>query len=174
MGHDVKRKSSNVKSFDCSGRIPGSTAISASRLYAASNHMNVCSCPSFKSSAYLSPISGSRRALGAWSARRGRPRSLLRMEFGTLSPMLQSVLRAGTDHAATGRPATNVACLSLYIEGGFASEANRGRCWVSFTAFWNMPLDELTDLKDRLHHFREIGRTKEVARPSRKALKLVS
>ena len=37
-----------------------------------------------------------------------------------------------------------------------------------FYCFLNMPLDELFDLKDRLHHFVKLGRTEGVAGSSPK------
>jgi hypothetical protein len=43
-----------------------------------------------------------------------------------------------------------------------------------FYCFLNMPLEELTDLKDRLHHFVKSAGPKESPALPRKTLKLVS
>jgi DNA-binding MarR family transcriptional regulator len=43
-----------------------------------------------------------------------------------------------------------------------------------FYCFLNMPLDELTDLKDRLQHFVKSAGPKELPAPPRNILKVVS
>jgi len=96
MRHDVKRKSSNVKSSIAPVEIPGLDSHPASRSTAASNHMTRLFVPFLsKARRDLSPISvlvvlWERGAQGV-----GDLASLLRMEFGTLSPMLKRIESKG-------------------------------------------------------------------------------
>src|SRR5258707_13417220 len=75
MQRELRRKSLNAKSTIAPMEMPGLDGHLCFALYAASNHMTRLFVPFLqKLGVTYPPVSGSRRALGAWSARRGRPR----------------------------------------------------------------------------------------------------
>ena len=95
--------------------MPGLDSHLCFALYAASNHMTRLFVPFLrKARRDLSAISGSRRALGTRGPQGvGELATLLRMDFGTLSPMLKRLESKGLGYpTAPGQP-MNDACLSI-------------------------------------------------------------
>ena len=88
--------------------------------------------------------------------------SLLRMEFGTLFPMLKRIERKGL--ITRQRPPSDERRVLVDLTSKGVSLRKRTEQMLGeFYCFLNMPLDELTDLKDRLHHFVKSAGPKESA-----------
>jgi MarR family transcriptional regulator, organic hydroperoxide resistance regulator len=76
----------------------------------------------------------------------------LRMDFGTLSPMLKRM--EGKGLVTRRRQATDERRVRIELAPKGVSLRKRTEQMLGeFYCFLNMPLDELFDLKDRLHHF---------------------
>jgi MarR family transcriptional regulator, organic hydroperoxide resistance regulator len=99
--------------------------------------------------------------------------SLLHMDFGTLSPMLKRIEAKGL--VTRRRQATDERRVLIELTPKGVSLRKRTEQMLGeFYCFLNMPLDELTELKDRLHHFVRSAGPKEPPMTSGKTLKLVS
>lgn len=98
--------------------------------------------------------------------------SLLRMEFGTLSPMLK---RMGSKRLITRQrsPSDERRVVVALTTKGIFLRKRTEHMLGEFYCFLNMPLDELTDLKDRLHRFVKSAGPKEIPPLPRRALKIV-
>src|SRR3981189_3990108 len=108
MRHDVKRKSLNAKSTIAPVEMPGLDGHLCFALYAASNHMTRLFVPFLQKLGVTYPqylvlvVLWERGAQGV-----GDLASLLRMDFGTISPMLKRIegkglitrQRQGTDES---------------------------------------------------------------------------
>ena len=88
--------------------------------------------------------------------------SLLRMEFGTLSPMLKRIESKGLI-TRQRPPSDERRVLVALTSKGVSLRKRTEQMLGEFYCFLNMPLDELTDLKDRLHHFVKSAGPKESA-----------
>jgi DNA-binding MarR family transcriptional regulator len=169
MRHDVKRKSSIAPV-----EMPGLDSHLCFALYAASNHMTRLFVPFLQKLGVTYPqylvlvVLWERGAQGV-----GDLASLLRMEFGTLSPMLKRIESKGL--ITRQRPPTDERRVVVALTSKGTSLRKRTEQMLGeFYCFLNMPLDELTDLKDRLQHFVRSAGPKDLPAVPRKALRPVS
>ena len=174
MRHDVKKKSPSVKSSIAPVEMPGLDSHLCFALYAASNHMTRLFVPFLEKLGVTYPqylvlvVLWERGPQGV-----GELACLLRIEFGTLSPMLKRIESKGLitrQRKLIDERRVVVALTSKEVSLRKRTEQMLGE----FYCFLNMPLDELTDLKDRLHHFVKSAGPKELPAPRRNMLKLVS
>ena len=122
-------------------------------LYAASNHMNRLFVPFLKALGVTYPqylvlvVLWERGSLGG-----GELASALGLDFGTISPLLQRLEHKGLirrdRHAVDQRRIV----VSL-TRSATALRKRAQRMLGEFYCFLNVPVDELVDLKDRLHRF---------------------
>jgi DNA-binding MarR family transcriptional regulator len=152
--------------------VPGLDSHLCFALYAASNHMTRLFAPFLQKLGVTYPqylvlvVLWERGPQGV-----GELASLLRMEFGTLSPMLKRIESKGLI-TRQRPPSDERRVLVALTSKGISLRKRTEQMLGEFYCFLNMPLDELTDLKDRLHHFVRSAGPKEL--PARKTLKLVS
>jgi DNA-binding MarR family transcriptional regulator len=87
--------------------------------------------------------------------------AMLRMDFGTLSPMLKRM--EGKGLVTRRRQATDErrVCIELTPKG-VSLRKQTEQMLGEFYCFLNIPLDELFDLKDRLHRFANSAGPKEL------------
>jgi MarR family transcriptional regulator, organic hydroperoxide resistance regulator len=170
----IKRKSPNAQSPIAPVEMPGLDSHLCFALYAASNHMTRLFAPFLQKLGVTYPqylvlvVLWERGPQGV-----GDLASLLRIEFGTLSPMLKRIERKGL--ITRQRPLTDERRVLVALTSKGVSLRKRTEQMLGeFYCFLNMPLDELTDLKDRLHHFVKSAGPKEWPAHPRKTLKLVS
>jgi len=169
MRHDVKRKSSIAPV-----EMPGLDSHLCFALYAASNHMTRLFVPFLQKLGVTYPqylvlvVLWERGAQGV-----GDLASLLRMEFGTLSPMLKRIESKGLITRQRS-PSDERRVLVALTSKGVSLRKRTEQMLGEFYCFLNMPLDELTDLKDRLQHFVKSAGPKEPPALPRKILKMVS
>jgi DNA-binding MarR family transcriptional regulator len=174
MRHDVKRKNPNVKGSIAPVEIPGLDNHLCFALYAASNHMTRLFAPFLQKLGVTYPqylvlvVLWERGAQGV-----GDLASLLRMEFGTLSPMLKRIESKGLI-TRQRPPSDERRVLVALTSKGVSLRKRTEQMLGEFYCFLNMPLDELTDLKDRLHHFVKSAGPNESPTLPRKILKVVS
>ena len=174
MRHDARRKTSNVRSPVAPVEMPGLDSHLCFALYAASNHMTRLFVPFLQKLGVTYPqylvlvVLWERGAQGV-----GDLASLLRMDFGTLSPMLKRI--EGKGLITRQRQATDERRVLVDLTPkGLSLRKRTEQMLGEFYCFLNMPLEELTDLKDRLHHFVKSAGPKESPALPRKTLKLVS
>lgn len=173
MRHDVKRRSPTARSAPAPVEMPGLDSHLCFALYAASNHMTRMFVPFLQKLGVTYPqylvlvVLWERGPLGV-----GELAALLRMEFGTLSPMLK---RIESKRLITRQrsPSDERRVVVALTSKGLLLRKRTEQMLGEFYCFLNMPLDELTDLKDRLHHFVKSAGPKESPALPRK-LKLVS
>jgi DNA-binding MarR family transcriptional regulator len=169
MRHDVKRKNPITPV-----EMPGLDSHLCFALYAASNHMTRLFVPFLQKLGVTYPqylvlvVLWERGAQGV-----GDLASLLRMEFGTLSPMLKRIERKGLI-TRQRPPSDERRVLVALTSKGVSLRKRTEQMLGEFYCFLNMPLDELTDLKDRLHHFVKSAGPNESPVLPRKILKVVS
>jgi DNA-binding MarR family transcriptional regulator len=85
----------------------------------------------------------------------------LRMDFGTLSPMLKRM--EGKGLVTRRRQAADERRVRIDLTPtGLSLRQRTEQMLGEFYCFLNMPLDELFDLKDRLHHFANSAGPKEL------------
>ena len=90
--------------------------------------------------------------------------SLLRMDFGTLSPMLKRLESKGL--VTRRRQATDERRVLVDLTPKGVSLRKRTEQMLGeFYCFLNMPLEELFDLKDRLRHFVNSAGPKDARTP---------
>jgi len=95
------------------------------------------------------------------------------MDFGTLSPMLKRLETKGL--VTRRRRATDERRVLVDLTPkGVLLRKRTEQMLGEFYCFLNMPLDELTDLKDRLHHFVKSAGPKGSPALPRRILKVVS
>ena len=174
MQREVRRKSLNAKSTIAPVDMPGLDSHLCFALYAASNHMTRLFVPFLQKLGVTYPqylvfvVLWERGPQGV-----GDLASLLHMEFGTLSPMLKRIESKGL--ITRQRQATDERRVLIDLTPKGRSLRKRTEQMLGeFYCFLNMPLEELTDLKDRLHHFVKSAGPKESPALPRKTLKLVS
>ncbi len=174
MRYDVRRKNLNVRSSVAPVEVPGLDSHLCFALYAASNHMTRLFVPFLQKLGVTYPqylvlvVLWERGPQGV-----GDLASLLRMEFGTLSPMLKRIESKGL--ITRQRPPSDERRVVVALTSKGTSLRKRTEQMLGeFYCFLNMPLDELTDLKDRLQHFVRSAGPKDLPAVPRKALRLVS
>ena len=174
MRRDVRRKTSTVRSPIAPVEMPGLGSHLCFALYAASNHMTRLFVPFLQKLGVTYPqylvlvVLWERGPQGV-----GDLASLLRMDFGTLSPMLKRLETKG--FVTRERQATDERRVLVDLTPkGLSLRKRTEQMLGEFYCFLNMPLEELTDLKDRLHHFVKSAGPKESPALPRKTLKLVS
>lgn len=153
MGRDLKRKASGVQGAVAPAEMPGLDGHLCFALYAASNHMTRLFVPFLQKLGVTYPqylvlvVLWEHGPQGV-----GDLASLLRMDFGTLSPMLKRL--EGKGFVTRRRQATDErrVLVELTPKGGSLRKRTE-QMLGEFYCFLNMPLEELFDLKDRLRHF---------------------
>src|SRR6476661_1532186 len=153
MRHDIKRKSAAAQSSIAPVEMPGLDSHLCFALYAASNHMTRLFVPFLKKLGVTYPqylvlvVLWERGAQGV-----GELATALQMDLGSLSPMLKRLEAKG--FVTRRRQAEDERRVLVDLTPKGATLRKRTEQMLGeFYCFLNMPLDELTDLKDRLHHF---------------------
>jgi MarR family transcriptional regulator, organic hydroperoxide resistance regulator len=122
-------------------------------LYAASNHMTRMFAPFLNKLGVTYPqylvlvVLWERRGQGV-----GELATALQMDLGTLSPMLKRLEAKGLVTRRRQADDERRVLVDLTPQGT-ALRKRTEQMLGEFYCFLNMPLDELFDLKDRLHHF---------------------
>ena len=122
-------------------------------LYAAGNHMTRLFAPFLQKLGVTYPqylvlvVLWERGPQGV-----GDLAAALRMDFGTLSPMLKRIEGKGLITRRRSPADERRVQVGLTLEG-MALRERTEQMLGEFYCFLNMPLDELFDLKDRLRHF---------------------
>ena len=145
--------------------MPGLDSHLCFALYAASNHMTRLFVPFLQKLGVTYPqylvlvVLWERGPQGV-----GDLASMLRMDFGTLSPMLKRIESKGL---VTRRrsPRDERRVLVALTSKGVSLRKRTEQMLGEFYCFLNTPLDELIDLKDRLHHFVNSAGSKEARTP---------
>ena len=174
MRRDVRRKNLNVRSSVAPVEVPGLDSHLCFALYAASNHMTRLFVPFLQKLGVTYPQYLVLVVLwerGPQSV--GDLASMLRMDFGTLSPMLKRIESKGLITRQRS-PLDERRVLVALTSKGVSLRKRTEQMLGEFYCFLNTPLDELTDLKDRLHDFVRSAGPKELPSLPRKTLKLVS
>lgn len=174
MRHDVKRKSLVAKRAIAPVEVPTLDSHLCFALYAASNHMTRLFVPFLQKLGVTYPqylvlvVLWERGPHGV-----GELASLLRMELGTLSPMLKRIESKGL--ITRQRPLSDERRVLVALTSkGTLLRKRTEQMLGEFYCFLNMPLDELMDLKNRLQHFVRSAGPKELPTLSRRAPKLAS
>ena len=151
--HAKAKKILNFQKSMAPVEIPGLDGHLCFALYAAGNHMTRLFAPFLQKLGVTYPqylvlvVLWERGAQGV-----GDLASLLRMDFGTLSPMLKRLESKGL--VSRRRQATDERRVLVDLTPQGVSLRRRAQQMLGeFYCFLNMPLDELFDLKDRLRHF---------------------
>src|ERR1700739_4834829 len=153
MRHDVSGKSLNVRSSIAPVEVPGLDSHLCFALYAASNHMTRLFVPFLQKLGVTYPqylvlvVLWERGPQGV-----GDLASLLRMDFGTLSPMLKRLEGKGLV-SRRRQVADERRVLVDLTPQGVSLRRRTEQMLGEFYCFLNMPLDELFELKDQLGHF---------------------
>jgi len=154
--------------------VPGLDSHLCFALYAAGNHMTRLFVPFLQRLGVTYPqylvlvVLWERGPKGV-----GDLASLLHMEFGTLSPMLKRIEGKGLI-TRQRLPSDERRVLIALTPKGQALRKRTEQMLGEFYCFLNMPLDELNDLRDRLHYFVDSAGPKELSKGPRRALKLAS
>src|SRR5579863_6227008 len=142
--------------------MPGLDSHLCFALYSASNHMTRMFVPFLRKLGVTYPqylvlvVLWERGPQGV-----GDLASLLRMDFGTLSPMLKRLESKGL--VTRRRQATDERRVLVDLTPKGRSLRKRTEQMLGeFYCFLNMPLDELFNLKDRLHNFVNSAGPKEL------------
>jgi DNA-binding MarR family transcriptional regulator len=161
MQREVRRKSLNAKSA-APVEMPGLDGHLCFALYAASNHMTRLFLPFLQKLGVTYPqylvlvVLWERGPLGV-----GDLASLLRMDFGTLSPMLKRLESKGL--VTRERQAADERRVRVDLTPKGVSLRKRTEQMLGeFYCFLNLPLAELFNLKDRLRHFVSASGPKEI------------
>ena len=174
MRYYVRRKTSTIRSSIAPVEMPGLDSHLCFALYAASNHMTRLFVPFLQKLGVTYPqylvlvVLWERGPQGV-----GDLASLLRMEFGTLSPMLKRIESKGLI-TRQRPPSDERRVLVALTSKGVSLRKRTEQMLGEFYCFLNMPLDELTDLKERLHHFVKSAGPKESPALPRKTVKVIS
>jgi MarR family transcriptional regulator, organic hydroperoxide resistance regulator len=163
MRREVRRKSLNAQSLIAPVEIPGLDSHLCFALYAASNHMTRLFVPFLQKLGVTYPqylvlvVLWERGPQGV-----GDLASLLRMDFGTLSPMLKRLETKGL--VTRRRQATDERRVLVDLTPkGLSLRKRTEQLLGEFYCFLNVPLAELFDLKDRLRHFVRSAGPKETS-----------
>jgi MarR family transcriptional regulator, organic hydroperoxide resistance regulator len=153
MRREARRKSLSAKSRIAPVEMPGLDGHLCFALYAASNHMTRLFVPFLQKLGVTYPqylvlvVLWERGPQGV-----GDLASLLRMDFGTLSPMLKRLQAKGLV-TRRRQAADERRVLVDLTPQGVSLRKQTEQMLGEFYCFLNMPLAELFDLKDRLRHF---------------------
>jgi MarR family transcriptional regulator, organic hydroperoxide resistance regulator len=167
MRRAVKIKSLGVQSAIAAVEMPGLDGHLCFALYAASNHMTRLFVPFLQKLGVTYPqylvlvVLWERGPQGV-----GDLASLLRMDFGTLSPMLKRLESKGFVNRRR-QAADERRVLVDLTPKGVSLQKQTKTMLGEFYCFLNMPLEELFDLKDRLRHFVNSAGPKEANTPIR-------
>jgi DNA-binding MarR family transcriptional regulator len=168
MQREVRRKSLNAKSTIGPMEMPGLDGHLCFALYAASNHMTRLFVPFLQKLGVTYPqylvlvVLWERGPQGV-----GDLASLLRMDFGTLSPMLKRLETKG--FVTRERQATDERRVLVDLTPkGLSLRKRTEQMLGEFYCFLNVPLAEFFDLKDRLRHFVSSAGPKETRTNSAK------
>src|SRR3954447_10801169 len=162
MRHDVKRKSSIAKGSIAPVGVPGLDSHLCFALYAASNHMTRLFAPFLQKLGVTYPqylvlvVLWERGPQGV-----GDLATLLRMDFGTLSPMLKRLETKGFV-TRERQPTDERRVLVDLTPKGLSLRKRTEQMLGEFYCFLDVPLTELFDLKDRLRHFVNSAGPKEI------------
>src|SRR6185436_2786472 len=153
MRYDVKRKDLAVKRAIAPVEVPTLDSHLCFALYAASNHMTRLFVPFLRKLGVTYPqylvlvVLWERGPQGV-----GDLSALLRMDLGTLSPMLKR-LEAKVLLTRRRQAADERRVLIDLTPKGVSLRKRTEQMLGEFYCFLNVPLEELFDLKDRLRHF---------------------
>lgn len=171
MQREVRKKAQDVQDLVAPVEMPGLDSHLCFALYAASNHMTRLFVPFLQKLDVTYPqylvlvVLWERGPQGV-----GDLAALLRMDFGTLSPMLKRLETKGL--LSRRRQATDERRVLVDLTPNGVSLRKRTEQMLGeFYCFLNMPLAELFDLKDRLHHFVASAGPKETKTTALKASK---
>src|SRR6185295_578435 len=174
MRSNVKKKGSNVQSSIAPVEMPGLDSHLCFALYAASNHMTRLFLPFLQKLGVTYPqylvlvVLWERGPQGV-----GDLASLLRMDFGTLSPMLKRLENKGL--VTRRRQASDERRVLVDLTPkGVSLRKQTEQMLGEFYCFLNMPLSELFDLKDQLRHFVNSAGPKETMATAVKLSEAVS
>lgn len=165
MRRNAKTRSVQVQSSIAPIEMPGLDSHLCFALYAASNHMTRLFVPFLQKLGVTYPqylvlvVLWERGPHGV-----GDLATLLRMDFGTLSPMLKRLESKGllTRHRQASDERRVLVDLT---PKGVSLRKRTEQMLGEFYCFLNMPLEELFDLKDRLRHFVHSAGPKETKAP---------
>ncbi|MGA8898434.1 MarR family winged helix-turn-helix transcriptional regulator [Bradyrhizobium sp.] len=165
MRRNAKTRSVQVQSSIAPVEMPGLDSHLCFALYAASNHMTRLFVPFLQKLGVTYPqylvlvVLWERGPHGV-----GDLATLLRMDFGTLSPMLKRLESKGlvTRHRQASDERRVLVDLT---PKGVSLRKRTEQMLGEFYCFLNMPLEELFDLKDRLRHFVNSAGPKEAKTP---------
>ena len=162
MQREVRRKNLNAKSTIAPVDMPGLDSHLCFALYAASNHMTRLFVPFLQKLGVTYPqylvlvVLWEHGPQGV-----GDLASLLRMDFGTLSPMLKRLETKG--FVTRERQATDERRVLVDLTPkGLSLRKRTEQMLGEFYCFLDVPLAELFDLKDRLRHFVSSAGPKEI------------
>ncbi len=163
MQREVRKRAQDVHNLLAPVEMPGLDSHLCFALYAASNHMTRLFAPFLEDLGVTYPqylvlvVLWERGPQGV-----GDLAALLRMDFGTLSPMLK---RLETKGLLTRRrqAADERRVLIELTPKGVSLRKRTEEMLGEFYCFLNMPLAELFDLKDRLRHFVASAGSKQTA-----------
>jgi DNA-binding MarR family transcriptional regulator len=162
MRRNARTKDLSAQSPIAPVEMPGLDSHLCFALYAASNHMTRLFVPFLQKLGVTYPqylvlvVLWERGAQGVGDLASG-----LRMDLGTLSPMLKRLEVKGL--VTRRRQATDERRVLVDLTPKGASLRKRTEQMLGeFYCFLNMPLEELFDLKDRLRHFVSSAGPKEV------------
>ena len=175
MRRNAKKKISNVQNANVGAiapvDMPGLDNHLCFALYAAQNHMTRLFVPFLQKLGVTYPqylvliVLWERGAQGV-----GDLASVLRMDFGTLSPMLKRLESKGLV-TRQRQVADERRVLVDLTPKGVSLRKQTEQMLGEFYCFLNMPLEQLFDLKDRLHHFVNSAGPKE-AKPTATTLRV--
>jgi MarR family transcriptional regulator, organic hydroperoxide resistance regulator len=168
MRRNAKTRSVQVRSSIAPVEMPGLDSHLCFALYAASNHMTRLFVPFLQKLGVTYPqylvlvVLWERGPHGV-----GDLATLLRMDFGTLSPMLKRLESKGlvTRHRQASDERRVLVDLT---PKGISLRKRTEQMLGEFYCFLNVPLEELFDLKDRLRHFVNSAGPKEAKAPPAK------
>jgi DNA-binding MarR family transcriptional regulator len=169
MRREARRKGPNVQSSIAPVEMPGLDSHLCFALYAASNHMTRLFAPFLHKLGLTYPqylvlvVLWERGPQGV-----GDLAALLRMDFGTLSPMLKRLEAKGLV-TRRRQAADERRVLVDLAPKGVSLRKQTEQMLGEFYCFLNVPLAELFDLKDRLRHFVSAAGPKEARMTPAKA-----
>lgn len=153
MQREARKRAPDIDNPIAPVEMPGLDSHLCFALYAASNHMTRLFAPFLERLGVTYPqylvlvVLWERGPQGV-----GDLAALLRMDFGTLSPMLKRLETKGL--LTRRRQATDERRVLVELTANGMSLRKRSQQMLGeFYCFLNVPLAELFELKERLHHF---------------------
>jgi DNA-binding MarR family transcriptional regulator len=160
-----EEKMMNERSTIAPAVMPGLDSHLCFALYTAGNHMTRLFAPFLQKLGVTYPqylvmvVLWERGPQGV-----GDLAAALRMDFGTLSPMLKRM--EGKGLVTRRRQAADERRVRIELTPmGVSLRKRTEQMLGEFYCFLNMPLDELMDLKNRLHHFAKSAGPQELPLP---------